>query len=113
YTVSAYDADGNEGAVSQAIAGKGGLPSTEIEGLTVAKRGTKDLTITWTTRTPTRCYLQWGTAPQLTAGTAPEAQASTTHSVTLSNLSRFKNYHFRVVATDTAGERHYSATKKA
>jgi thermitase len=113
YTVSAYDADGNEGALSQAVAGKGGLPSTEIEGLTVAKRGTKDLTITWTTKSATRCYLQWGTAPQLTAGTAPEAQASTTHSVTLSNLSRFKNYHFRVVATDARGDRHYSATKKA
>ncbi|MNT83076.1 hypothetical protein D3C72_2228940 [compost metagenome] len=56
--------------------------------------------------------MQWGTKPSLGAGTAPEATASTEHSVTLSGLNRFKSYHFRVVATDATGERHYSSTKK-
>jgi subtilisin family serine protease len=112
YTVKAYDQDGNEGAASQALTARGGEPSTLITGLTVAKRGTKEMTITWTTASPTTCYVQWGTKPSFGSGTAPESQASTSHSVTLSNLSRFKSYHFRVVATDTQGQRHYSATKK-
>jgi thermitase len=113
YTVTAFDEDGNESTASAAVTGRGGEASEVYQALGVASRGTKELTITWTTNEPVTSYLQWGTTAAFGSGTATESTPSTQHSVTLTNLRRFKNYYFRVVGTDAAGARHYSATKKA
>lgn len=113
YTVTAFDADGNESAASDPVSGTGGQASEVYQSLGVSKRGTKDLTLTWNTTRNLACYVQWGTTPGFGAGTATETTASTSHTVTLSGLKRFKTYYFRVVGTDSQGNKHYSSTMKA
>lgn len=113
YKVVAFDRDGNEAAPSMPVAVTPGLASTKILDLKVSKRSSTELTFTWRTSEAMRCYIQWGDSASLGQGTGWETTPTTEHTYTLSNLKRFKNYHYRVVAATNDSKMHYTDTLKA
>ena len=113
FKVVAYDRDGNEAPPSAPIEVTPGAASTKILALKVAKRSSSELTFTWRTAEPMRCYIQWGDSAALGNGTGWETTPTTEHTYTLKGLKRFKNYHYRVVAATNASALHYTDTLKA
>ncbi|MDB5099105.1 MAG: peptidase [Cyanobacteria bacterium RYN_339] len=113
YTVQAFDADGTDGAASDAINGQPGAVSEAITALGAKERGTDHLTITWHTVTPMRCTLSWGDTADMANLTQPEATASTEHTARIEHLARFRSYRFRVNAADAQAQPHYSDIAKA
>ncbi len=113
YKVVAYDGDGNEAAPSAAVEADPGQASSKILDLKVTKRASSELTFSWRTAEPMRCYVQWGTDAALGNGTGWETTPTLEHTYTLKSLKRFKNYHYRVVAATNDSQLHYTNTLKA
>lgn len=61
-------------------------------------------TINWTTDEPTRSVIRYGGSDVLTSEEIEDG-FSTEHSVKLSNLVKGKDYYYRIIATDKAGNK--------
>ena len=59
--------------------------------------------VRFTTNEPAFGSIDYGTMTAYGASTTPESTASTTHAISLSSLKSATTYHFRVRATDAAG----------
>lgn len=112
YQIIAMDEDGNEAAPSAPVEGTPGVASDKIIDLRITKRSTQEVTISWKTTEPMRCLVQWGPNASLGEGTTWATTPTKAHSVTLKKLSRFKTYHYRVVAATNSSTLHYSNTQR-
>ncbi len=59
--------------------------------------------VSWTTDTPSTSQVEYGLTTAYGSNTALDASLTTTHSVTLSNLSPNTVYHYAVISKDSSG----------
>ena len=120
YTVSAFDAAGNESARSatssattQAPAppstssGGGGGPITTPDptiGEVQITSSTTFVTLTWTTNIPTRARLSWGKSIDLEQGTILIVDYTTLQTLTLDNLDPESVYYYQLIVETTSGK---------
>ncbi len=74
-----------------------------ISSITAANVSSSTASVRFTTNEPAFGSVAYGTTTAYGASTTPESTASTTHAVQLSDLQPATTYHFRVRATDAAG----------
>ncbi len=74
-----------------------------ISGITTSSITTSGAVISWTTNEATTQQVDYGLSASYGAQTSTQTSLSTSHSVTLSNLSPNTTYHFRVRSADAAG----------
>jgi chitodextrinase len=107
YTVAAYDAAGNTSAQSapvsattQAVLTISNMQLTQITGSSAV--------IVWSTNTPADSTVQYGPTTAL-GQTASLPALTTSHSVSLPDLTRKTTYYYRVASTDATGNQAVSA----
>ena len=61
------------------------------------------MTITWTTDVPADSQVRYGPTTDYGSATAVDRTWATTHSVTITGLSRRANYFFQVLSRDGVG----------
>lgn len=113
YTVTAYDADGNESAQSAPVTVSAGQASSLITTPACTDRGTDHLVISWQTSQPMRCQLSWGDTANLGQQLPCETTPGTSHSMRIDGLRRFHAYSYRVTALDATGTAAYSDLRKS
>ena len=59
--------------------------------------------VTWQTNEPTTAIVEYGLTTAYALGSVPQSTPGTSHAVTLLNLQPSTTYHFRIRATDAAG----------
>ncbi len=64
----------------------------------------RDATIAWTASQPVTGYVEWGTSPAL-GNQVTSGSSGVSHSVTIGEFADCERIYFRVVSTDTAGNR--------
>jgi hypothetical protein len=74
-----------------------------ISGVTATKIATTSATITWTTDEVATSQVQYGLTTKYGSSTTLDSNLVTGHSVSLTGLSSFKTYHYRVKSSDAAG----------
>jgi hypothetical protein len=63
----------------------------------------ENATVTWTTDEAAVGRVEYGTSSSYGSASAPESAPTTDHALTLASLTEGTTYHFRVTATDAAG----------
>jgi hypothetical protein len=107
YTVSAFDAAGNNSGVSTAFSAttKGGAGDTTppvISAVTSSGITTGSATITWTTNEASDTQVEFGLTTAYGQSILPHATLGTAHSATLVGLASNTTYHYRVKSRDAA-----------
>ena len=113
YSVSAYDAAGNNSAPSTAASATTQAPPDTtpplISAVTAASITSSDATVSWTTDEPADSQVEYGTTTAYGSSTTLDATRTTAHSQPLSGLVSGTTYHFRVKSRDAAGNLAVSA----
>ncbi|MEB3197299.1 MAG: S8 family serine peptidase [Candidatus Sericytochromatia bacterium] len=112
YQVISMDADGNEASPSAAVAASPGQASDLIKDLAVSSRGQTEVTLSWKTKEPMRCLVQWGETSSLGQASSWDISPKQSHTFKLTGLKRFQTYHYRVVAATNASQLHYTKTQR-
>jgi chitodextrinase len=107
YTVSAFDAAGNNSAPSTAAsattpAGTGVTPLT-ISSVAAVSVTSTSATIDWTTSIASNSQVEFGTTTAYGSSTVMDSSFVTAHSETLNNLTPNTMYHYRVHSLDSGG----------
>ncbi|MBZ5538796.1 MAG: fibronectin type III domain-containing protein [Acidobacteriia bacterium] len=107
YTVSAFDAAGNNSPVSAAAsattqAGTGPTPLT-ISSVATASVTPTSATLDWTTNAPSSSQVEFGATTAYGSSTPVDASPVTAHSETVINLTPNTLYHYRVHSQDSSG----------
>ncbi|QQR78684.1 MAG: VCBS repeat-containing protein [Candidatus Moraniibacteriota bacterium] len=106
YAVSAFDAAGNESALSATASATTLTPDTTapvISAITAAAITTTGATITWTTNEAADTQVEYGATTSYGQSTTLNTAMLTSHSQNLSGLSPGTLYHYRVKSRDAAG----------
>lgn len=104
FSVTAYDISGNESGYSTEVSKT--IPDTTppaISGVTTTSITSTGAVITWTTVEVSTSQVEYGTAGAYDSSTSLGSATVTSHSVTLSGLSAWTTYNFRVKSQDAAG----------
>jgi hypothetical protein len=64
----------------------------------------RNATVTWTTDVPADSQVEYGTTTGYGSFSALDSTLVTAHSVTITSLSRFTTYHYRVYSKNSAGQ---------
>jgi regulation of enolase protein 1 (concanavalin A-like superfamily) len=105
YTVSAYDAAGNQSGNS-GTATATTLASTIVGPVitaVIASPSTTGATITWTTSRAATSQIKYGATTTYGTTTTLNSTLVTSHSVAVSGMSCGSTYHYSVVSTDAGG----------
>ncbi len=107
YSVSAYDAAGNNSGQSSAISATTAVqPDTTVPVISVLSSSgitTSSASISWMTDENATSQVDYGLTTSYGSQTPLNSALSTSHSVSLSGLSSNTTYHFRVSSADAAG----------
>lgn len=87
---------------------KGDVTAPTISNITVSDMTDNTVTIDWTTNEQTISLVQYGTTTSYGSTANSSSSGTTTHSAVLINLVPDTAYHFRIKATDLAGNIAYS-----
>ena len=111
YTVSAYDAAGNNSAPSTPLSATTLATITPpiILAISAGSPGQTTATITWTTDKTSTSQVNYGTTSAYGQATAVNNSLVTSHSASLSGLSAGTTYHFQVVSVDASGNQSVSS----
>jgi chitodextrinase len=108
YTVSAFDASGNESSQSVSVSvSTQAAPDTTapvISSVSSVKTSTS-ATISWTTNEPADTQVEYGLTTSYGSLTSLNQTLSTSHSASLTSLTPNTTYHYRVKSKDLAGNR--------
>lgn len=110
FAVTAYNATGNESAFSNEVFKV--IPDATppvISVVTTASLTSMGATLTWTTDEASTSQVEYGSPLVYGSSTTLDNTPVTSHSVTLSGLSAWTTYHFRVKSQDAAGNLQTSA----
>ncbi len=100
YAVASFDLAGNNSALSAAV--NVTMPLfLEITGNFVSNKTATSAKINWTTNFASTGYVKYGTSSSALNKTSLTTQTGTSHSVTLSGLSRRTTYYYRIFADST------------
>jgi chitodextrinase len=101
YTVTAYDTAGNVSAQSAAAQVTTQAPAISIVSANfVTPTG---VTVTWSTNEPANSQLVYGLTNAYGSGPITSGNMTTTHAITLSELTVSTTYHFQVQSVDATG----------
>jgi phosphodiesterase/alkaline phosphatase D-like protein len=103
YRVKSTDAAGLTAVSAEQSFVTPGVASPLISALQVASLTDSIAIITWTTDQPATTQLEYGLTTMATTMSPILLTATTTHSVTLANLSPYTTYYFRARSRNTAG----------
>jgi hypothetical protein len=105
YTVSAYDLAGNTSSPSNVVGVTTPVQVVSVAIVTkqVSAKTTTTATITWTTNINSKGSVSYGSSSNSLTGTATDSVDGLTHSVTISGLSKFTNYYYKITATSSDG----------
>ena len=73
-----------------------------IKDIISSQQNESTVTISWTTNEPTTCKLEYGKSMEY-SHVASSEELKTVHSIVLDGLDSNSMYHFRIIATDKAG----------
>ncbi|MBP6884015.1 MAG: S8 family serine peptidase [Candidatus Pacebacteria bacterium] len=99
YTVSAYDAAGNASAQSASAQITTPATALKITSYSVSKKTTTSVTITWTTNQATTGVVNFGTSSGNFTKSVSDTNLSTTHTLTLTGLTKNTTYYYQISAT--------------
>lgn len=110
FAVTAYDTSGNESGYSDEVFKTitDTIPPV-ISGVTTNNITSTGAVITWGTDEASTSQVEYGTDTSYGSFTSLDSTPVTSHSVTLSGLSAWTTYHFRVKSQDSAGNLAISA----
>lgn len=100
YTVAAYDVAGNVSGMSNTATVTTPLVF-KISSFSVSGKTTTTATITWTTSFPSTGTISYGLKRTVLNLSASDGALSTTHSVTLTGLSQFTSYYYKISAVNS------------
>ncbi len=107
YTVSAYDAAGNNSAPSGSASATTQSPvdttAPTLSFISASSLTTSGATITWTTNESSDTQVEYGQTTSYGNTTTLNTSLVTTHSQSLTSLSAGTTYHYRVKSKDAAG----------
>ena len=107
FAATAYDTSGDESGYSnevlKTIADTSDTTPPVISGITTSSITGTSATITWTTDEASTSQSEYGTTTSYGSSTTIDSAMVTSHSVTISGLSAWTTYHFRVKSQDAAG----------
>ncbi len=114
YTVRAFDAAGNVSGDSLAVSITTGQPSPTVSVTSFSVTGitANSATINWTTNIASTGTVNYGTNSSNLSGAATDNTLSTSHSVTLTGLSKNANYYFKISALASGAPTAYSGLGK-
>ena len=105
FTATSTDAASNQGTAegdfttsSQSIAA-----SLVISGINVSNVTDLAGTVSWTTDKPSSSQVAYGTTSVYGSTTTVDQTLTTSHSTTLSGLTAFTTYHYKVISADSSG----------
>ena len=112
YTVSAYDAAGNNSSQSSSVSATT-LAAADTTGPTISSVAASSVTssgatITWTTNENSDSQVEYGLTSSYGSNTTLSASMVTSHSQSLSGLSAGTLYHYRARSKDASGNLSYS-----
>jgi PKD repeat protein len=116
FVVAAYDADGNEGELSNEVTNAHPAPViSNVQALNVTD-GTA--TIQWTTDLESTSLVEYGTTTAYGSASTLDSTLATVHSVGLSGLSSYTQYNYRVISmassyNESASANHTFTTSNA
>src|SRR3990172_5507095 len=107
FATTAYDTSANESGfsneVSKTIAGTSDTTPPIHSNITTGTITSTSAVITWTTDEASTSQTDYGTTSSYGSSTTIDNTLVTSHSVTISGLSSWTTYHFRVKSQDAAG----------
>ncbi len=103
YTVSAYDAAGNTSPQSGTVSATTQATPLTINSFSVSVKSATSATVTWTTNQASTGSVSFGTVSTNLSKIVADANPSTSHTVTLTGLSKNTKYFYQVSATGTSG----------
>ena len=107
FATTAYDTSGNESGysneVSKTITGTADTTAPVLSNITTGSITSTSAVITWTTNEQSTSQIEHGTTTSYGSSTTLDSTLVTSHSVTISGLSSWTTYHFRVKSQDSAG----------
>src|SRR3990172_9960687 len=107
FATTAYDTSANESGfsneVSKTIAGTSDTTPPIHSNITTGTITSTSAVITWTTDEASTSQTDYGTTSSYGSSTTIDNTLVTSHSVTISGLSSWTTYHFRVKSQDSAG----------
>ena len=106
FAVTAYDTIGNESGYSNEVLKAATIVDTVppvISAVTTGSITSNSVLITWTTDEASTSQIEYGTTASYGSSTTLNSTLVTSHSASLSGLSAWTTYHFRVKSQDAAG----------
>ncbi len=105
YTVKAYDAVGNVSPSSNTATVTVPTVSAKVSILnySVTKKTATTATITWTTNIPSTGFVSYSSSSINLNLSATDGIIGTTHSVTITNLTKFRIYYYKITVTSGDG----------
>src|SRR3972149_2470938 len=107
FAVTAYNTSANESdystEVSKTITGTSDTAAPALSNITTGSITSSSAVITWTTDEQSSSQIEYGTTTSYGSSTTIDNTLVTSHSVTISGLSSWTTYHFRVKSQDSAG----------
>src|SRR3990170_1669525 len=107
FATTAYDSSGNESGysneVSKTISGTADTTAPVLSNITTGSITSSGAVITWTTDEQSTSQIEHGTTTSYGSSTTLDSTLVTSHSVSISGLSSWTTYHFRVKSQDGSG----------
>src|SRR3972149_9105766 len=105
FATTAYDTSGNESGysneVSKTISGTADTTAPVLSNITTGSITSTSAVITWTTNEQSTSQIEHGTTTSYGSSTTLDSTLVTSHSVSISGLSSWTTYHFRVKSQDS------------
>jgi len=107
FATTAYDSSGNESAfsneVSKTISASSDVTAPIISNVTTSSISGTSATISWSTNEVSSSQAEFGTSTSYGSSTTIDNTLVTSHTVTVSGLTSWTTYHFRVKSQDGSG----------
>lgn len=107
FATTAYDTSGNESSfsneVSKIISPSSDITAPIISNVTTSSISGTSATISWSTNEVSSSQVEFGTSTSYGSSTAIDNTQVTSHTVTVSGLTSWTTYHFRVKSQDGSG----------
>lgn len=103
YYVKAYDAAGNISSPSNTATVTTPAPTVTITGYSVTAKTTTTATISWTTNIPSTGLVSYGKSSANLNLSITDSTLGTTHTVTLTNLTKNTKYYYKITAASGDG----------
>lgn len=109
FAVTAYNSSGESGYSNESSKAMYDTTAPVISSVASSLSSSTSVTVTWTTNESSDSVVYYGVSQTSLTGTAQNTAMTTSHSVTLTNLTASTTYYFKAVSKDAAGNSSSSA----